>query len=119
MRAEEVMTPYLQLEHVAKTFATSHGPYPAVRDVTLDVARGEIVSLIGHSGCGKSTILSMIAGLESPTGGAIRLEGREVTEPGPDRGVVFQNYSLLPWMSVWDNVFEAVDSAVKGLPRAE
>ena len=113
------MEPYLEMRGVAKTFSTPHGPYPAVRDVTLDVARGEIVSLIGHSGCGKSTLLSLVAGLDRPTEGELRLDERVIDGPGPDRGVVFQNYSLLPWMSVWDNIFEAVDSAVAGLSKSE
>lgn len=113
------MQPHLQIEHVIKSFSTRHGSYIAVNDVSLEIARGEIVALIGHSGCGKSTILSMIAGLQHPSFGTIRMDGREITEPGPDRGVVFQNYSLLPWMTVWDNIFEAVDSAVPGLSRAE
>jgi nitrate/nitrite transport system ATP-binding protein len=110
---------YLEIGHVTKTFQTPRGPYVAVTDVSLDVARGEIVSLIGHSGCGKSTLLSMIAGLQKPSIGSITLDGRKITGPGRDRGVVFQNYSLLPWMSVWDNIFEAVDSALKGAPKAE
>jgi nitrate ABC transporter ATP-binding subunit len=110
---------YLQLHDVTKSFKTKSGDYLAVDHVSLDIARGEIVSIIGHSGCGKSTVLSMMAGLQRPTAGAITLEGRPVTEPGPDRALVFQNYSLLPWMSVWDNIFEAVDSVVTDLPRAE
>ena len=113
------MEPYLEIRHATKTYPTRHGPYTAVKDVTLGIARGEIVSLIGHSGCGKSTILSMIAGLQRPSEGALRLGGREIQGPGPDRGVVFQNYSLLPWMTVWDNIFEAVDSAVADLPKSE
>ncbi|MEA2642764.1 MAG: nitrate/nitrite transport system ATP-binding protein [Chloroflexota bacterium] len=113
------MTPFLQLQEVTKIFGTSRGPYVAVNDVSLDIQRGEIVSLIGHSGCGKSTVLNMIAGLERATAGTVCLEGRLITEPGPDRALVFQNYSLLPWMSVWDNIFEAVDSVVTGLSKAE
>ena len=111
--------PFLQISNVTKAFNTPRGPYVAVENVQLDVARGEIVALIGHSGCGKSTVLSMVAGLQHPTEGVIRLEGKTVTGPGRDRGVVFQNYSLLPWMSVWDNIFQAVDSAVRDQPRAE
>ena len=113
------MDPYLSLSNVTKSFPTKQGTYLAVDNFSLDIARGEIVSLIGHSGCGKSTVLGMVAGLQRPSSGAITLDGRVVTEPGPDRGVVFQNYSLLPWMTVWDNIFEAVDSAVTDLPRAE
>jgi len=111
--------PYLEIQRATKSFPTRHGPYVAVKDVSLDVARGEIVSLIGHSGCGKSTILNMVAGLERPSDGGLWLGGREIEGPGPDRGVVFQNYSLLPWLTVWDSIFEAVDSAVVGLSKAD
>ena len=110
---------YFDIDLATKTFSTRHGAYTAIQDVSLDIARGEIVSLIGHSGCGKSTLLSMMAGLQRPTSGSLRLDGEEINGPGPDRGVVFQNYSLLPWMSVWDNIFEAVDSAVPDLPKTE
>ena len=110
---------YLNLEHVSKSFQTPRGQFVAVHDVSLEVTHGQIVSLIGHSGCGKSTVLSMIAGLTTPSEGTISLDGVEIKGPGPDRGVVFQNYSLLPWMSVWDNVYEAVDSAASGLDKAE
>lgn len=113
------MEPFFQLESVNKTFETRRGPYVAVDDVSLAVERGEIVSLIGHSGCGKSTVLSMMAGLQRATEGTLRLDGRPIVGPGPDRALVFQNYSLLPWMSVWDNIFEAVDSVVVGLSRPE
>jgi nitrate/nitrite transport system ATP-binding protein len=112
-------TPFLKIGNVTKSFDTPRGPYVAVENVELEVARGEIVALIGHSGCGKSTVLNMVAGLEKPTMGTITLDGKRVTDPGRDRGVVFQNYSLLPWMNVWDNIFEAVDSAVHEQPRAE
>jgi len=111
--------PYLEIRRVAKTFPTPRGPYPALRDASLNVARGEIVSLIGHSGCGKSTLLNLVAGLERPTEGELWLGERAIEGPGPDRGVVFQNYSLLPWLTVWDNIFEAVDSAVNGLSKSE
>jgi nitrate/nitrite transport system ATP-binding protein len=118
-RAATRTAPFLEIGNVMKSFDTPRGPYVAVENVELEVARGEIVSLIGHSGCGKSTLLGMIAGLQRPTMGVIRLDGKKVTGPGSDRGMVFQNYSLLPWMNVWDNIFEAVDSAVKGQSRAE
>jgi nitrate ABC transporter ATP-binding subunit len=115
----EITEPYLEIGHVTKSFETPRGPYVAVENVTLEIGRGEIVSLIGHSGCGKSTLLSMIAGLQRPTLGRIRLAGQTVTGPGRDRGMVFQNYSLLPWMTVWDNIYQAVDSALKGESRAQ
>ena len=104
------MTPYLHIDNVSKSFATGKGSYTAVRDVNLTIAQGEFVAFIGHSGCGKSTVLNMVAGLGAPSSGAVRIEGRTITAPGWDRAMVFQNYSLLPWLTVFDNVFQAVDS---------
>jgi nitrate ABC transporter ATP-binding subunit len=95
---------YLQLWQVTKTYATQHEPFIVVEDFDLNVAEGEFVCLVGHSGCGKSTILSMVAGLLPPTRGGIILAGREISGPGPDRGVVFQSPSLLPWMTARENV---------------
>jgi len=109
----------LAFQAVGKTFPTTRGPYEALRDVWISVRRGEFVALIGHSGCGKTTLLNMVAGLDEPTVGAISLEGEPVQKPGPDRAMVFQNYSLLPWMTARDNVFEAVDSAFPAYGRAE
>jgi nitrate ABC transporter ATP-binding subunit len=109
----------LSLRHLHKVFGTSKGPYVALQDVSLNIRRGEFVALIGHSGCGKSTLLNMIAGLDRPTEGSIELEGSPVTAPGPDRAMVFQNYSLLPWMTVRENVYEAVDSAFPSMGKKE
>ncbi|MCS7068207.1 MAG: ABC transporter ATP-binding protein [Meiothermus sp.] len=97
---------FLQISSVHKRF----GSYAALENVNLSVQQGEVIALIGHSGCGKSTLLSMIAGLSQPTQGEILLEGRPLKGPGPERGVVFQNYSLLPWLSVYQNVKVAVAS---------
>ncbi|MEW6648010.1 MAG: ABC transporter ATP-binding protein [Pseudomonadota bacterium] len=105
---------YLNIDHVGITFPTDHGPLEVLRDVALKVDKGEFVSLIGHSGCGKSTVLNIVAGLLKATTGGVLLENREVDEPGPDRAVVFQNHSLLPWLSVYDNVRLAVDTVFKG-----
>ncbi|WP_201493299.1 ABC transporter ATP-binding protein [Rubrivivax sp. A210] len=91
------------------SFATRRGPFVALRDISLDVQRGEFVTLIGHSGCGKSTLLNLVAGLTTPTQGVLLLDDRELEGPGPDRGVVFQNHSLLPWLSCLDNVLLAVE----------
>jgi nitrate/nitrite transport system ATP-binding protein len=101
--------PMLQIADVGMTFATKRGPFVALRDISLDVRRGEFVSLIGHSGCGKSTLLNLVSGLTTPTTGVLLLDDRELDGPGPDRGVVFQNHSLLPWLSCLDNVQLAVE----------
>jgi len=103
------MKPMLQISGVGMTFATRRGPFAALRDIDLDVKRGEFVALIGHSGCGKSTLLNLVAGLTTPTAGHMLLDDRELKGPGPDRGVVFQNHSLLPWLSCAGNVHLAVE----------
>jgi nitrate/nitrite transport system ATP-binding protein len=105
---------YLHIEGVGKSFPTRNGEFVALRDIDLDIARGEFVALIGHSGCGKSTLLNLIAGLLAPDAGLIILAGREVREPGPDRGVVFQGHSLLPWLTCFDNVYLAVERVFGG-----
>ncbi len=101
---------YLDISQVTMEFPTPTGPFKALDKVDLKIAKGEFVSLIGHSGCGKSTVLNVVAGLYEATGGGVILKGKEVTKPGPDRAVVFQNHSLFPWLSVYDNVRLAVDS---------
>ncbi len=101
--------PALELFRLQKTYPSPKGPAVIVKDFSLNLKRGEFVTLIGHSGCGKSTVLSMVAGLTSVTDGGIILEGRESTGPGPDRGIVFQSPCLLPWMSVFDNVMLGVE----------
>jgi nitrate/nitrite transport system ATP-binding protein len=103
------MENFLQIESVGMTFDTKKGEFVALMGVDLAIQKGEFVSLIGHSGCGKSTLLNLVAGLLQPTGGGIILAGREIDGPGPDRGVVFQNHSLLPWLSCFDNVYLAVE----------
>jgi nitrate/nitrite transport system ATP-binding protein len=108
------MKAYLKVDHVDKSFARGTSTTSVLKDVSLAVATGEYVSIIGHSGCGKSTLLNIVAGLTGVTTGAVLLEEREVNEPGPDRAVVFQNHSLLPWLSVYDNVRLAVDKVFAG-----
>lgn len=112
-------THYLQIRDLSVGFSTPTGWYQAVKKVNLTIARGEIVSLIGHSGCGKSTIVNVIGGLVTPTEGEVILGGKRIYGPGPDRGIVFQNYSLLPWLSVWSNIYEAVDSVVQNKSKRE
>ena len=103
------MAHYCRIDHVDKSFKRGNTETLVLKDITLEVEKGEYVSIIGHSGCGKSTLLNIVAGLTPATNGGVILEGREVNEPGPDRAVVFQNHSLLPWLTVYDNVRLAVD----------
>lgn len=111
---------YLQIKNVTISFATpGGGRFTAVKNANLTVNRGETVSIIGHSGCGKSTLLNAVAGLVQPTEGEIILGGLRIKAPGPDRGIVFQNYSLLPWMTVYQNIFEAVDSVRSDISKPE
>lgn len=98
----------LKFRNLTKAYPTPNGPFVAVEDFNLDVAEGEFVSIIGHSGCGKSTVLSMVAGLSEITSGTITLSGKAITGPGPDRGVVFQSPSLFPWMTTLENVMLGV-----------
>jgi nitrate/nitrite transport system ATP-binding protein len=100
---------YLQIEGVAQTFKTAKGDFPALRHINLSVAKGEFVTLIGHSGCGKSTLLNLIAGLTMPTEGTLICANREIAGPGPERAVVFQNHSLLPWLTCFENVYLGVE----------
>ncbi len=101
--------PYLKLDHIDKSFQRGSASTEVLRDIDLTIHDGEYVSIIGHSGCGKSTLLNIIAGLTPVTQGAVLLENREVNNPGPDRAVVFQNHSLLPWLTVYENVSLAVN----------
>lgn len=105
---------YLAIEGAGVVFQTRKGPFTALRDIDLTIARGEFVSLIGHSGCGKSTLLNLVAGLLEPSSGVLLLANREIRDPGPDRAVVFQSHSLLPWMSCYDNVHLAVERVFGG-----
>jgi bicarbonate transport system ATP-binding protein len=114
------MPTFVAVDQIDKVFnLTGGGQYIALKGIDLQIKKGEFVSLIGHSGCGKSTLLNMIAGLDLPTEGLVTLEGQRITRPGPDRMVVFQNYSLLPWRTVRENIALAVDSVMKGMPAGE
>ncbi len=100
---------YIEIQGVEQTFKTRKGDFPALRDIHLTVAKGEFVTLIGHSGCGKSTLLNLIAGLTTPTSGVLICADKEIAGPGPERAVVFQNHSLLPWLTCFENVYLAVE----------
>jgi nitrate/nitrite transport system ATP-binding protein len=108
------MTAYLELDHIGKTFTRGSLSTEVLRDIRLVIDKGEYVSIIGHSGCGKSTLLNLVAGLTQVTTGAVLLENQEVNDPGPDRAVVFQNHSLLPWLTVYENVNLAVSKVFSG-----
>src|SRR5687768_16139634 len=107
-----ITEPSIIIEDVSVSFKTSKGSFTAVKDINLTVRKGEIISLIGHSGCGKSTLMGTISGMVKPSQGKVVANDKLVTKPGPDRGIVFQNYSLLSWLSVYKNIFVAVDSAL-------
>jgi nitrate/nitrite transport system ATP-binding protein len=109
----------IDVNNVTVSFKTPTGTYTAIKDINLTVQKGEIVSLIGHSGCGKSTLMGTISGMVKATSGEVIANGKKVTAPGPDRGIVFQNYSLLPWLTVYKNILVAVDSALPELTNAE
>ena len=103
------MNKIVSIENVGMVFRTKKGLFTALRDINLAIAEGEFVSLIGHSGCGKSTLLNLVAGLALPTSGGLICSGREIAGPGPERAVVFQHHSLLPWLSCYENVHLAVE----------
>ena len=106
---EKVNERYVFIENVNMTFTTKKGDFQALSNINLSIKQGEFVSIIGHSGCGKSTVLNLIAGLLEPTSGHLFCAGREIAKPGPERAVVFQNHSLLPWLTCFENVYLAVE----------
>ncbi len=107
--------PFLVIDNVSKVY----GSQTVLDGISLTIHEGEFICLIGHSGCGKSTLLDMVSGFRKPSQGEVRLETKRITQPGPDRMVVFQNYSLLPWMSAFDNIFLGVNSVYTDKPRSE
>ncbi|MEA5538241.1 nitrate ABC transporter ATP-binding protein [Limnoraphis robusta Tam1] len=110
---------FLSFENVSKIYPTPKGPYTVLENVNLTIDQGEFICVIGHSGCGKSTLLNMVSGFNQPTHGKVLLQGQAIKEPGPDRMVVFQNYALLPWRSVFDNVYLAVNAVYPNKPEPE
>ena len=103
------MKNFIEVQNAEMVFTTKKGRFHALKEIDLTVAKGEFVTLIGHSGCGKSTLLNLIAGLTLPTSGVLLCDNREIAAPGPERGVVFQNHSLLPWLTCFENVHLAVE----------
>jgi nitrate ABC transporter ATP-binding subunit len=112
--------PLIEIDHVDMVFPLANGKsYTALKDIHLEIGEGEFVTLLGHSGCGKSTLLNIVAGFLRPSAGGVVMNGRQVTEPAPDRMVVFQNYSLLPWKTVYGNVALAVNAVFPKISKAE
>ena len=108
------MSKYVQIENAGMVFNTKKGKFTALTDINLNVKQGEFIALIGHSGCGKSTLLNLVAGLLDATDGVLLLGNKEIKGPGPERGVVFQNHSLLPWLTAFENVYLAVEKVFGG-----
>ncbi|OUC12074.1 MAG: bacitracin ABC transporter ATP-binding protein [Alkalinema sp. CACIAM 70d] len=117
--APDQTAPFLVLDGVTKVYPTASGPNVVIKGINLEVKEGEFICLIGHSGCGKSTLLNTISGFADPNEGEVRKRGQKITKPGPDRMVVFQNYSLMPWLSAYDNVYLALDSVHPNKSKAE
>jgi bicarbonate transport system ATP-binding protein len=110
---------FLTIDNISKIYPTPQGPLTVLKDVNLTVDEGEFICVIGHSGCGKSTLLNTVSGFTQPTLGSVHVKGKRITQPGPDRMVVFQNYALLPWLTVFENVYLAIDSVYPQKKEAE
>src|SRR5262245_34100777 len=108
--------PFLELNGVSKGYGVNGSRTEVLRDINLAIEEGEVVAIVGYSGAGKTTLMSILAGLLKPDTGSVKLESRDVDGPGPDRGIVFQNYSLLPWLTVFENVKLGVDAVFAGQP---
>jgi len=106
---QTIAPPFVVIEGVSKVYPPPRFPYTVLENVNLTVNEGEFICVIGHSGCGKSTLLNMVSGFAHPTEGSVTVQGKQVTEPGPDRMVVLQNYALVPWLTAYENVYLAVD----------
>jgi nitrate/nitrite transport system ATP-binding protein len=115
----EPIPAFLKVDRVSKIYPTADGPVTVLDNISLEVREGEFVCIIGHSGCGKSTLVNMVSGFNRPTSGQVTLQDRPITEPGPDRMMVFQNYCLLPWLTVYENVYLAVDAVYTNKSAAD
>ncbi|MDE2595207.1 MAG: ABC transporter ATP-binding protein [Burkholderiales bacterium] len=113
------MTQFIDIKNAEMVFHTKKGRFHALRDINLEIAKGEFIALIGHSGCGKSTLLNLIAGLLMPSGGGLICDNKEIAGPGPERAMVFQNHSLLPWLTCYQNVYLAVERVFGGKERKD
>ena len=111
--------PFLAIDNVSKVYPTKQGDYTVLKEVSLTVNQGEFICVIGHSGCGKTTLLNMVSGFASPTTGQVRLQGKPIAKPGPDRMVVFQGYALLPWLTVFENVYLGVNVVYPDKSKAQ
>ena len=111
--------PFLAIDNVSKVYPTKQGDYTVLKEVSLTVNQGEFICVIGHSGCGKTTLLNMVSGFASPTTGQVRLQGKPIAKPGPDRMVVFQGYALLPWLTVFENVYLGVNGLSRQVQSAK
>jgi nitrate/nitrite transport system ATP-binding protein len=109
---------FLELKHVFKGYRSNGTLTPVLRNISLSIEKGEFVAIVGYSGSGKTTLISLIGGLVRPDSGSITLDGAEITGPGPERGIVFQNYSLLPWLTTYENVYLAVDQVFRNWSAA-
>ncbi|MBD2102686.1 ABC transporter ATP-binding protein [Leptolyngbya sp. FACHB-261] len=117
--AQSQQESFLAISQVSKIYPTPKGEYVVLKNVNLDVREGEFICVIGHSGCGKTTLLNMVGGFSEPTDGTVTLHGRSITGPGPDRMMVFQGYALLPWLTAYENIYLAVDSVYPSKSEAE
>ncbi|MBD1858365.1 MULTISPECIES: nitrate ABC transporter ATP-binding protein [Leptolyngbya] len=117
--ASRAANPFLVIDQVSKVYPTKDGDYTVLKDVNLTVNQGEFICVIGHSGCGKSTLLNMVSGFSKPTTGSVLLQGKPIEKPGPDRMVVFQGYALLPWLTVFENVYLGVNVVYPDKPKSE
>ncbi|NJM48641.1 MAG: ATP-binding cassette domain-containing protein [Alkalinema sp. RU_4_3] len=116
---ESTTNPFISWDNVTKIYPASSGPNVVIQDINLTVKEGEFVCIIGHSGCGKSTLLNTLSGFATPTEGRVTMRGTPITKPGPERMVVFQNYSLMPWLTAYDNVYLALDSVFPNKSKSE
>ena len=110
---------FLKVDQVSKVYPSADGPVTVLDNISLDVQEGEFVCIIGHSGCGKSTLVNMVSGFNQPSSGRVTLQDKPITEPGPDRMMVFQSYSLMPWMTAYDNVYFGLDSVHPNKSKSE